>query len=112
MPRGDKTGPNGLGSMTGRAAGFCVGNNMPGHTGSGFGLGFGRGRGVGFGRGVGGHGRGFRNMFVATGLPGWARTGVEAMTPVDEKQVLTNQAQALQAQVDAIQKRLKDLNGE
>lgn len=30
MPRGDGTGLAGLGPMTGRAAGYCVGNNVPG----------------------------------------------------------------------------------
>ena len=31
MPRGDRTGPAGLGPMTGRAAGFCAGYPMPGY---------------------------------------------------------------------------------
>ncbi|MCD6091426.1 MAG: DUF5320 domain-containing protein [Bacteroidales bacterium] len=30
MPRGDRTGPNGAGAMSGRRMGFCVGNNVPG----------------------------------------------------------------------------------
>ena len=30
MPRGDRTGPAGMGPMTGRAAGYCAGYNMPG----------------------------------------------------------------------------------
>lgn len=30
MPFGDGTGPAGLGSMTGRAAGFCTGFGRPG----------------------------------------------------------------------------------
>jgi len=30
MPGGDRTGPMGLGPMTGRAAGYCVGSNLPG----------------------------------------------------------------------------------
>lgn len=33
MPRGDGTGPMGMGPMTGRAAGYCVGNNVPGFAG-------------------------------------------------------------------------------
>ena len=83
MPRGDGTGPGGLGPMTGRAAGYCAGYSVPGFMnpvlgrggafgalpyynpmfGGGFapgyygrsGLGFGRGRGFGrgFGRGRG-----------------------------------------------------------
>jgi len=30
MPRGDGTGPAGLGPMTGRAAGYCAGYGVPG----------------------------------------------------------------------------------
>jgi len=30
MPRGDRTGPAGIGPMTGRAAGYCAGYNTPG----------------------------------------------------------------------------------
>ena len=30
MPRGDGSGPMGLGSMTGKAAGFCKGSIIPG----------------------------------------------------------------------------------
>jgi len=75
-----------------------------------FGGDFGRGRG---GWGGGGFGRGFRNMFYATGLPGWARYGYGGYVPpaagADEKQVLTGQADALRAQLDNIQKRLEQL---
>jgi len=59
MPRGDRTGPWGLGPMTGRAAGYCAGYPVPGYMnpisgyGRGWGRGFGRGRGRGFGRGFG-----------------------------------------------------------
>lgn len=31
MPRGDGTGPMGMGAMTGRGAGFCAGFKMPGY---------------------------------------------------------------------------------
>jgi len=31
MPRGDGTGPAGMGPMTGRAAGFCAGFGVPGY---------------------------------------------------------------------------------
>jgi len=58
MPRGDGTGPGGMGPMTGRAAGFCAGFPVPGYAnpvgGRGMGMGWGRGfRGGGFGRGFG-----------------------------------------------------------
>src|SRR4030042_1031914 len=52
MPKGDRTGPSGLGPRTGRAAGYCAGYPVPGFgRGLGFGRGWGRGRGRGFGRG-------------------------------------------------------------
>ena len=31
MPRGDGTGPAGMGPMTGRAAGYCAGYPVPGY---------------------------------------------------------------------------------
>ena len=31
MPRGDGTGPAGMGPMTGRAAGYCAGYGVPGY---------------------------------------------------------------------------------
>lgn len=60
MPGRDRTGPMGMGSRTGRGAGFCSGSGMPGSVNSGFGrggFGFRRGGGRGFsgyGRGMGG----------------------------------------------------------
>jgi hypothetical protein len=60
MPRGDHTGPMGLGPGTGKAYGYCYGFDSPGYTkgpGRGicreFGFGRGMGRGRGFGRGWG-----------------------------------------------------------
>ena len=67
MPGGDGTGPMGMGAMTGRAAGYCAGSGVPGYVNPGPGRGF-------WGRGRGG-GRGRRNWFHATGMPGWARVG-------------------------------------
>lgn len=31
MPGGDGTGPMGMGPMTGRGAGYCAGNDVPGY---------------------------------------------------------------------------------
>ena len=66
MPRGDRTGPVGLGPMTGRAAGFCAGYSGPGYLNP-----VPARAGIGFG-GRGG-GRGWRNWYNATGLTGWQR---------------------------------------
>ncbi|MFA5364498.1 MAG: DUF5320 family protein [Candidatus Bathyarchaeia archaeon] len=55
MPRGDGTGPNNAGPMTGRAAGYCAGYPVPGYMNPtmGYGRGGGRGHGRGMGRGFG-----------------------------------------------------------
>jgi hypothetical protein len=117
MPRGDRTGPMGMGPMTGRAAGYCAGLGMPGYAspvpGRGFGMGFGRGRGF-WGRGFGGGGRGFRHRYYATGLPGWMGFGgwtppYWQPEPEFEKQTLKAQAEALQSELDLIKRRLSDL---
>ena len=64
MPRGDQTGPQGQGPMTGRGLGHCSGSDQPGYVygdpGRGYGPGYGRGGGWGGGRGGGfGGGGGF-----------------------------------------------------
>ena len=118
MPRGDGTGPMGLGPMSGRAAGFCAGYSVPGHANPVSGRGyFGQGRGL---IGCGG-GRGRRNWFYATGLPGWQRAsmGMPAfggaypyapeMTPKQETDVLKNEANFLKNQLADIQGRIETL---
>ncbi len=121
MPGGDRTGPTGMGARTGRAAGYCAGNGMPGYAnpvpGRGFGIGYGRGRFAAWGYGGGGRGR--RNMFYATGQPGWMRFGGYPVPyayaepdPESERQALKNQAQALQSQLDAIKKRMDDIEAD
>jgi hypothetical protein len=101
-----------MGPMTGRGAGYCSGSGAPGYVqpgpGRGFGMGGGRGRGMG-----GGWGR--RNMFHATGLPGWLRFGpfgapYQNPDPETEKRTLKDQADALQSQLQAIQKRLEEID--
>jgi len=112
MPGGDGTGPLGMGPMSGRAAGFCAGFPVPGYTnpvgGRGF---FGRGRGF---RGRGG-GRGWRNRFYATGVPGWARAGYSfaaAPSPEQELEGLKQQAQYLKNSLDDINKQIDELQKE
>ncbi|RPH49011.1 MAG: hypothetical protein EHM85_15300 [Desulfobacteraceae bacterium] len=114
MPGGNGTGPMGMGSMTGRAAGFCAGFEMPGYANAparrGFGVGYGRGREF-RGRNAG---RGFRHMFKATGLPGWMSFGgydapYQGSDPDFEKQTLKNQINALQSELEFIKKRLSEI---
>jgi len=124
MPGGDRTGPWGLGPMTGRAAGYCAGYSVPGYMnpipGRGWGAGFGRG----WGRGYFGRGRGWRNWYWATGLPGWARAGygypafgsraypypyAPAPTPEEEAEALKQQAELLRQTLEDIQNRISAL---
>lgn len=110
MPRGDGTGPAGIGPLTGRGAGFCNGFNVPGYAnpGAGFGYGLGRGRG-GMGRGMG---RGFRGWSMAQ--PGWntGRYLPQAQVNPDpelEKRYLTLQMDELSAELEAVKKRLAEI---
>lgn len=107
MPGGDGTGPAGMGPMTGRAAGLCAGYPTPGYM-TGFG-----GRGFwGRGRGGGG-GWGRRNWFYATGLPFWARAAqgfFGAPSVEQEREALRQQSQQLQESLDAINRRIEDLD--
>jgi hypothetical protein len=50
-------------------------------------------------------------MFFATGLPGWLRSGADvpasqASSPASDRKELETRAEALQAELDAIKKRL------
>ena len=122
MPGGDRTGPLGMGPMTGRAAGYCAGFAAPGFMNAPGGRGFGP-------RG-GGRGRGWRNWFYATGLTGWQRAaaGVPAFgggpyaaafqagpavppaaTREQELGVLKQQAAAMEQQMRQLQEQIERL---
>ncbi len=114
MPFGDGTGPNGLGPMTGRGAGYCAGYGTPGYMnpipGRGY---FGRSRGF-FGRGGG---RGRRNWYYATGLPGWNRVGAGLpawggypVPPLEPELSPQNEAVLLKEQVSAMEKEIKEIH--
>jgi hypothetical protein len=121
MPGRDRTGPRGMGPMTGRGLGYCAGAGASGYVNPAPGLGLGRGRGRswwGSGRGRGGGGRGWRHWYYATGLPGWARMGYtpawdygpyQPMTEEQEIELLKNQAEALKRELDAIAQCLEEL---
>jgi hypothetical protein len=130
MPGGDRTGPMGMGPMTGRAAGYCAGYPVPGYMNPVGGRGFwGRGFGGGWGRGFGG--RGWRHWYYATGLPGWARAGWGAapawgapywgaapgMAPAAptrdvELEALKAQAEYLENSLSEIRQRVQELEAE
>jgi hypothetical protein len=102
--------------MTGRAAGFCAGYNVPGFANPVGGRGFGTGMGRGFGRGRGGRGR--RNMFYATGLAGWQRAGMgwggtsgypAAPSREEELEALKAQAASMETAAQGIRDRITEL---
>jgi hypothetical protein len=109
MPRGDGTGPNGMGPMTGRAAGYCAGYATPGFANP---VG-GRGRGFGYGRGLG---QGFRGGRGAAW--GWAYSPYAPAAPyaapatptaAQEAEALKAQAEYFETQLDALKKRLAEV---
>lgn len=102
--------------MTGRAGGYCSGAAVPGFAntaiGRGGGFGFGRscrawGQGLGLGRG------GRMNMARAAGPGVRPRRafGLQGQPdPAAERNTLKNQAAALQAEIEAINSRLQELD--
>lgn len=127
MPGGDRTGPMGMGPMTGRAAGYCGGYPAPGfmNAGPGYrGWGRGWGLGMGWGRGRGQGRRGFRGFpspryggwsAPAWGAPAWGYPqwgpGYAPVPPTSEQEThyLRDQAEFLQKELEEIQRRLSEL---
>lgn len=118
MPGGDRTGPQGMGSMTGRAAGYCVGSNVPGNMNpsGGRGMALRRGRLHGGGGGFG-RGRGF-SYYGAPAVPGAVPVApivpqpLYGTVPIDEGmelETLRGQARELEASMSGIQKRIEEL---
>ncbi|MCK5822024.1 MAG: DUF5320 domain-containing protein [Bacteroidales bacterium] len=116
MPRGSKTGPDGNGPMTGRAQGYCTGNNQSGsirnqaNTGSGFGFGrgsrsgFGRGNsgGMGLGRGNGSRGQGRGNGFGQ----GYQNMPIDNNPSISEETLVENEIRILKDQLSYLEKQL------
>lgn len=111
MPGFDGSGPQGVGPMTGGARGNCnpAGTGSYPLYGGCFGYGRGKGVGTGFGRGCGQRrGRGNRSGFG--GLPP-GRAAAFSMDPADEIEILKAQATFIKNSLEAINTRLKDLEG-
>lgn len=112
MPRGDGTGPKGLGPMTGRGLGFCAGFVAPGYVNPGPRASWGRGLGRG-----GGRGWGWCRPFGFVGAAGWVPAGYPDsgganVSPEAEKEILSCQAEFLENQLERVRKRLQKLNEE
>ena len=100
MPGGDRTGPMGMGSMTGRGAGYCAGYGAPGYA-SGAGW-RGGGRGIGWGRGAGrGWGVGWNQ-----GWRGYAYPQPVVSPPAGDE---TSQLASLQNQAEQLRRTLEQL---
>ena len=100
MPQGDRTGPSGQGSMTGRRMGFCAGFNAPGFMNHGFGRGC--GRGFGRGRGFGWRARAVQPIPTQQVQPA-------VITEKQEKQFLEQELNTLKEEMKEIEKRLKNI---
>ena len=90
MPRRDGTGPVGLGAMTGRGLGACIGTDAV-HSVTDYGMGLGRGCRRGFGRGFG---RGF---------------AVNQTSSKSRMELLNDQKTMLQERIEVIDKQLEDI---
>ena len=117
MPGFDGTGPMGQGPMTGGARGYC----NPGYAGYGsaYGRGYGAGRGRGFRRGYGagfGRGRGYvpRGAYGRWAGPAYGpyNTAPYAMSRDEEINMLKNDAEMIKADLDAINKRMAELESD
>ncbi len=99
MPGGNGTGPAGMGPMTGRGGGFCVGYAVPEYAdpvgGRGMGMGRGQGRGMSRGRGFG---RGF----------GWS--GAAGPYPVPQNLTADQGLEGLKQQAEFMQNSLSQIN--
>lgn len=91
MPENDGTGPMGRGSMTGRGFGNCAG----------------RGQGFGRGMGQGGGGRGMR-LFQAGGRFGFNAPNRDSDVALENRQLM-KQNETLRMELDAIMKRLDEM---
>ena len=108
---GDGTGPEGLGPKTGRGAGYCTGNSIPGYQNTTIPR-LGLGRASSQGRG----GR-YRNIFNATGLTGVQRnvTSIpvantpQTMTQEQRLENLKKQAEMLKNQLENVTSQIKEM---
>ena len=99
MPRGDGTGPMGMGPLTGRGMGYCIGAGYPGNV-RGGGRFFGRGFGMGLGMG--------RGVFWGT-APVFGGGFPAPVSAEQGKAVLENQVLAMEQNLAELKKRLSEM---
>lgn len=112
MPRGDRTGPQGMGPMTGRGMGLCAGYDAPGYLNQGPGMGRGMGLARGFGRGMGrgmAWGRGGGGRWYAP--PVYYGPSVPySQSPEQERTFIEDSIRGLKSQLEAMENRLSELS--
>jgi hypothetical protein len=111
MPGLDRSGPMGVGPMTGGRRGICgragAAANLPA-----YGSGYGYGRGMGFRRGFGrGRGRDFGPAGGGYPYP-QAHASRYPASKSDEMEMLRADAEAMRQSLDAIQRRITELEKE
>jgi hypothetical protein len=111
MPRGDGTGPAGLGPMTGRAVGYCAGYAIPGYANPWPGRGY-----FGMGRGFWGGGRIWWGRYSYAPTPVYPlvypHSYAAQQDSRQERDILRQEATELRRALDDIQKRLAEIEGE
>ncbi len=115
MPGGNRTGPRGLGARTGRALGYCAGNDAPEYVcGPEFGYGRGRGRDLAWGSGRRrgyGRGWGYREPnyppIIATAPFYTSRIPLE---PVDKLAMLKQEKVYFESELKGIGKAVEDIS--
>ena len=106
MPRGDQTGPAGMGPMTGRAAGYCTGHPVPGYMNP-----YGGRMGAGFRWGRGRWG-GYANPAAFAGAPPIPFPYTTPFSKEAEKDALQNQVKVMEDQIAAMRERLTEIETE
>ena len=112
MPRGDKTGPWGLGPKTGRAAGYCAGYDAPGYINPapefrrGYGWSFSRGWRRCYGRGFG---RGFNRRWRGRM---WSYPPIQSRSTKQELSALEEYKKELEEERNLIDQEIRELKKE
>ena len=106
IPRGNRTGPRGLGPMTGRAAGYCAGYPIPGFMNPTPRP----GRGFGWRRGSRGWGRGWpTHVPWQTIYPPPTYAIEQPRSPTEELLALEDYKKELKAEKEDLEQEMKEL---